>query len=32
MAERRVACHLPDGVQHRPKWQLVLDMLDELAT
>jgi len=31
MAERRAACHLPEGVHHRPKWQLVLDMLDELA-
>jgi SRSO17 transposase len=31
MASRRVACHLPEGVHHRPKWQLVLDMLDELA-
>jgi SRSO17 transposase len=31
MATRRVACHLPDDVHHRPKWQLVLDMLDELA-
>jgi SRSO17 transposase len=31
MAPRRVACHLPEGVHHRPKWQLVLDMLDELA-
>jgi SRSO17 transposase len=31
MAERRAACHLPKGVHHRPKWQLVLDMLDELA-
>jgi SRSO17 transposase len=31
MAARRAACHLPDGVHHRPKWQLVLDMLDELA-
>ena len=30
MAERRSACHLPDSVHHRPKWQLVLDMLDEL--
>jgi SRSO17 transposase len=30
MAERRVACHLPKDVHHRPKWQLVLDMLDEL--
>jgi SRSO17 transposase len=32
MAARRAACHLPGGVQHRPKWQLALDMLDELAT
>ena len=31
MATRRAACHLPEGVHHRPKWQLVLDMLDELA-
>jgi SRSO17 transposase len=31
MAERRAACHLPEGVHHRPKWQLVLDVLDELA-
>jgi SRSO17 transposase len=31
MASRRAACHLPDGVHHRRKWQLVLDMLDELA-
>jgi SRSO17 transposase len=31
MAARRAACHLPDDVHHRPKWQLVLDMLDELA-
>jgi SRSO17 transposase len=30
MAERRAACHLPDSVHHRPKWQLVLDMVDEL--
>jgi SRSO17 transposase len=28
---RRAACHLPEGVHHWPKWQLVLDMLDELA-
>jgi SRSO17 transposase len=28
---RRAACHLPERVRHRPKWQLVLDMLDELA-
>jgi SRSO17 transposase len=31
LAARRAACHLPEGVHHRPKWQLVLDMLDELA-
>ena len=31
MLTRRAACHLPEGVHHRPKWQLVLDMLDELA-
>ena len=29
--QRRVACHVPEQVHHRPKWQLVLDMLDELA-
>jgi SRSO17 transposase len=28
--ERRAACHVPERVRHRPKWQLVLDMLDEL--
>src|SRR5512132_732582 len=31
MADRRAACHLPEGMHHRPKWQLVLDMLDELG-
>jgi SRSO17 transposase len=31
MATRRAACHLPKQVHHRPKWQLVVDMLDELA-
>jgi SRSO17 transposase len=31
MAARRAACHLPQDIHHRPKWQLVLDMLDELA-
>jgi SRSO17 transposase len=30
MATRRAACHLPKDIHHRPKWQLVLDMLDEL--
>jgi SRSO17 transposase len=29
--QRRAACHLPEQVHHRPKWQLVLDMLDELG-
>jgi SRSO17 transposase len=29
-AERRATCHLPERVRHRPKWQLVLDMVDEL--
>lgn len=28
---RRRACRIPDSVHHRPKWQLALDMLDELA-
>jgi SRSO17 transposase len=32
MAERRAACRLPERVRHRPKWQLVLDMVDELQT
>jgi SRSO17 transposase len=31
MATRRAACHLPEQIHHRPKWQLVLDMLDELG-
>jgi SRSO17 transposase len=30
-AERRRKAHLPQGERHRPKWQLALDMLDELA-
>jgi SRSO17 transposase len=29
-AERRRTAHLPEAVGHRPKWQLALDMLDEL--
>jgi SRSO17 transposase len=28
----RVACRVPARVRHRPKWQLVLDMVDELGT
>jgi SRSO17 transposase len=27
---RRAACHVPEQVHHRPKWQLALDMVDEL--
>jgi SRSO17 transposase len=27
---RRKACRVPDEVGHRPKWQLALDMIDEL--
>ena len=27
---RRAACHVPEGVRHRPKWQLALDMVEEL--
>jgi SRSO17 transposase len=30
-AERRRKAHVPEQVGHRPKWQLALDMLDELA-
>jgi SRSO17 transposase len=29
--ERRAACRVPGSVRHRPKWQLALDMVDELA-
>jgi SRSO17 transposase len=28
--ERRRAAHVPDDVRHAPKWQLALDMIDEL--
>jgi hypothetical protein len=28
---RRRAAHLPEAVGHRPNWQLVLDLLDELG-
>ncbi|MCA1701256.1 MAG: IS701 family transposase [Actinobacteria bacterium] len=28
--ERRARAKIPDDVRHRPKWQLALDMLDEL--
>ena len=30
-AARRRAAHVPEAVGHRPKWQLVLDMVDELG-
>jgi SRSO17 transposase len=30
-AERRRKAHVPADQRHRPKWQLALDMLDELA-
>jgi SRSO17 transposase len=30
-AERRRTAHVPDHERHRPKWQLALDLLDELA-
>ncbi|MFB0631117.1 IS701 family transposase [Streptomyces sp. AB3(2024)] len=30
-AGRRKACRIPDSEHHRPKWQLALEMLDELA-
>jgi SRSO17 transposase len=28
--QRRSACQVPERVRHRPKWQLALDMVDEL--
>jgi SRSO17 transposase len=28
---RRVACRVPDDVGHQPKWQLALEMIDELV-
>lgn len=31
IAQRRRRCAIPEQVRHRPKWQLALDMLDELA-
>ncbi len=30
-AERRRTAHVPQDQRHRPKWQLALEMLDELA-
>jgi SRSO17 transposase len=29
---RRAACRVPDDVRHAPKWQLALDMIDELIS
>jgi SRSO17 transposase len=29
---RRVACRVPDDVGHQPKWQLALEMIDELVS
>lgn len=29
---RRRRCAIPAGEQHRPKWQMAIEMLDELAT
>jgi SRSO17 transposase len=31
-AERRRKAHVPAGEGHRPKWQLALELPDELAT
>lgn len=31
IAQRRQRCAIPGAQRHRPKWQLALDMLDELA-
>ncbi len=28
---RRKACRVPEEISHRPKWQLALEMIDELA-
>ena len=28
---RRVACRVPDEIRHQPKWQLALEMIDELV-
>jgi SRSO17 transposase len=30
-AQRRRTAHVPQGERHRPKWQLALELLDELA-
>jgi SRSO17 transposase len=31
VAARRCRAHIPDDVAHMPKWQLAIDMIDELA-
>jgi SRSO17 transposase len=30
-AERRAKCRVPEAERHRPKWELAIEMLDELA-
>lgn len=30
-AERGAKAHVPDGVRHQPKWELALEMIDELT-
>jgi SRSO17 transposase len=30
-AERRRKAHVPDGERHRPRWQLALELLEELV-
>ncbi len=32
IAARRVKAQIPDSVRHRPKWELALEMIDELAS
>lgn len=32
VAARRVKAQIPDTVRHRPKWELALEMIDELRT
>jgi SRSO17 transposase len=31
-AARRAACHVPETARHRTKWQMALDLLDQLDT
>jgi len=32
VADRRTKAQIPDSVRHRPKWELALEMIDELST